>query len=323
MSTLRSSSPSHHCMACTSTAAPLSDHRPMAHRHPVYLFLLVHHRQGHGGVSIIVKDGHPSTHGFSCIEPVSTSYSPGFLFSSLSPCFLSSSSQLHFPAAFLFPSSIVSGNAVLASSVVSVADPRAHCPSSGGRNLLVLSSQDSFSRAKKWVQELQKQGNPNMVMALAGNKADLADKRKVTQEAALVGFILLDKHWQEVLVSTISCSCLYIGIALPISFIDCISSFHALSLNSPLISQPVPTKNDTNNSIPQPESTCAAESSPEVGQPVPASQDCEKPDAAVGAGVSPDPRNLREEQAAIKAQAAFRGYLVNFAALNVNSVDMN
>ncbi|KAF3772966.1 farnesyltransferase/geranylgeranyltransferase type-1 subunit alpha protein [Nymphaea thermarum] len=67
-----------------------------------------------------------------------------------------------------------------------------------------------------------------------------------------------------------------------------------LSVNSPLISQPVPTKNDTNDSIPQPESTCAAESSLEVGQPVPASQDCEKPDAAVG--VSPDPRNLKEEQ---------------------------
>ncbi|XP_031495845.1 ras-related protein RHN1-like isoform X1 [Nymphaea colorata] len=47
-----------------------------------------------------------------------------------------------------------------------------------------ITNPDSFSRAKKWVQELQKQGNPNMVMALAGNKADLADKRKVTQEEA-------------------------------------------------------------------------------------------------------------------------------------------
>ncbi|GFS33790.1 ras small GTP-binding family protein [Actinidia rufa] len=57
---------------------------------------------------------------------------------------------------------------------------------------------DSFARAKKWVQELQKQGayslnllnsfdskverNPNMVVALAGNKADLADKRQVASE---------------------------------------------------------------------------------------------------------------------------------------------
>ncbi|XP_068651581.1 ras-related protein RHN1-like [Aristolochia californica] len=45
-----------------------------------------------------------------------------------------------------------------------------------------ITSTESFSRAKKWVQELQKQGNPNMVMALAGNKADLEDKRKVTAE---------------------------------------------------------------------------------------------------------------------------------------------
>ncbi|XP_071921067.1 ras-related protein RABF2b [Coffea arabica] len=41
----------------------------------------------------------------------------------------------------------------------------------------------SFERAKKWVLELQAQGNSNMVMALAGNKADLADSRKVTTEA--------------------------------------------------------------------------------------------------------------------------------------------
>ncbi|KAF3670771.1 Ras-related protein RABF2a [Capsicum annuum] len=47
-----------------------------------------------------------------------------------------------------------------------------------------ITSPDSFARAKKWVQELQKQGNPNMVMALAGNKADLEDKRKVTAEEA-------------------------------------------------------------------------------------------------------------------------------------------
>ncbi|CAA3012238.1 ras-related RHN1 [Olea europaea subsp. europaea] len=47
-----------------------------------------------------------------------------------------------------------------------------------------ITSTDSFARAKKWVQELQKQGNPNMVMALSGNKADLEDKRKVTAEEA-------------------------------------------------------------------------------------------------------------------------------------------
>ncbi|KAK9156268.1 hypothetical protein Sjap_003748 [Stephania japonica] len=44
-------------------------------------------------------------------------------------------------------------------------------------------NQASFACAKKWVEELQTQGNTNMVMALAGNKADLLDSRKVTAEA--------------------------------------------------------------------------------------------------------------------------------------------
>jgi len=45
-----------------------------------------------------------------------------------------------------------------------------------------ITSPDSFERAKKWVQELQKQGNPNLVMVLAGNKADLEEKRSVPAE---------------------------------------------------------------------------------------------------------------------------------------------
>ncbi|CAH9141228.1 unnamed protein product [Cuscuta epithymum] len=47
-----------------------------------------------------------------------------------------------------------------------------------------ITNKDSFGRAKKWVQELQAQANQNMVMALAGNKADLVDERKVTPEDA-------------------------------------------------------------------------------------------------------------------------------------------
>eukprot|EP00298_Acanthocystis_sp_HF-20_P001551 c11960_g1_i1.p1 GENE.c11960_g1_i1~~c11960_g1_i1.p1 ORF type:complete len:202 (-),score=78.50 c11960_g1_i1:90-695(-) len=43
---------------------------------------------------------------------------------------------------------------------------------------------DTFNRAKQWVKELQRQGNSNIVIALAGNKLDLSSKRKVeTQEA--------------------------------------------------------------------------------------------------------------------------------------------
>ncbi|CAM8938682.1 unnamed protein product [Rhodiola kirilowii] len=45
-----------------------------------------------------------------------------------------------------------------------------------------LTSMESFVRAKKWVLELQRQGNPKMVMFLVANKADLQDKRKVSAE---------------------------------------------------------------------------------------------------------------------------------------------
>jgi Ras-related protein Rab-5C len=45
-----------------------------------------------------------------------------------------------------------------------------------------ITNTESFTRAKNWVRELQRQGNPNLVIALAGNKADLASKRKVETE---------------------------------------------------------------------------------------------------------------------------------------------
>jgi Ras-related protein Rab-5C len=44
--------------------------------------------------------------------------------------------------------------------------------------------QQSFVRAKSWVKELQRQGSANIVIALAGNKLDLADQRQVDIEEA-------------------------------------------------------------------------------------------------------------------------------------------
>ncbi|XP_047341225.1 ras-related protein RHN1-like [Impatiens glandulifera] len=41
-----------------------------------------------------------------------------------------------------------------------------------------ISSADTFERAKKWVQELKRQGNTNLVMALVGNKSDLEPHRR-------------------------------------------------------------------------------------------------------------------------------------------------
>lgn len=47
-----------------------------------------------------------------------------------------------------------------------------------------LTNKDSFNRAKAWVKELQRQASPNIVIALAGNKTDLASKRAVEQAEA-------------------------------------------------------------------------------------------------------------------------------------------
>jgi len=47
-----------------------------------------------------------------------------------------------------------------------------------------ITSSESFEKAKSWVAELQRQGSPNIVIALAGNKCDLANKRAVQASAA-------------------------------------------------------------------------------------------------------------------------------------------
>merc|ERR1711943_119587 len=47
-----------------------------------------------------------------------------------------------------------------------------------------ITNSDTFARAKSWVKELQRQGSPNIVIALAGNKCDLASKRKVESSEA-------------------------------------------------------------------------------------------------------------------------------------------
>lgn len=47
-----------------------------------------------------------------------------------------------------------------------------------------ITNPDSFTGAKSWVKELQRRGDPNVVIALAGNKADLDTRRKVEFEEA-------------------------------------------------------------------------------------------------------------------------------------------
>ncbi|KAL1123772.1 hypothetical protein AAG570_001545 [Ranatra chinensis] len=47
-----------------------------------------------------------------------------------------------------------------------------------------VTNQDTFGRAKTWVKELQRHASPNIVIALAGNKADLSNKRNVELDEA-------------------------------------------------------------------------------------------------------------------------------------------
>ncbi|KAG7325367.1 hypothetical protein KOW79_011683 [Hemibagrus wyckioides] len=47
-----------------------------------------------------------------------------------------------------------------------------------------ITNNDTFARAKNWVNELQKQASPNIVIALSGNKADLTNKRAVDFQEA-------------------------------------------------------------------------------------------------------------------------------------------
>jgi small GTP-binding protein len=47
-----------------------------------------------------------------------------------------------------------------------------------------ITKKDSFNGAKSWVKELQRRGDPHVVIALAGNKSDMENKRKVQTEEA-------------------------------------------------------------------------------------------------------------------------------------------
>ncbi|KAG7099853.1 hypothetical protein E1B28_001660 [Marasmius oreades] len=42
----------------------------------------------------------------------------------------------------------------------------------------------SLEKARNWIRELQRQADPSIVIALCGNKSDLAARRQVTEEEA-------------------------------------------------------------------------------------------------------------------------------------------
>lgn len=63
-------------------------------------------------------------------------------------------------------------------------------------------------RAKNWVKELQRQASPNIVIALAGNKADLANKRALDFQVCvlLILIFLLDvpSYIHKLIISLVS-----------------------------------------------------------------------------------------------------------------------
>ena len=63
-----------------------------------------------------------------------------------------------------------------------------------------ITNAESFTKAKSWVKELQRMGNPNMIMSLAGNKADLLEQRAVQTEDAKVVSLLPRLRLQESIV---------------------------------------------------------------------------------------------------------------------------
>ena len=50
-----------------------------------------------------------------------------------------------------------------------------------------VTSRDSFARAQAWVRELQRQASPGLVIALAGNKADLASAASAAPASSEAG----------------------------------------------------------------------------------------------------------------------------------------
>ncbi|KAF9444607.1 GTP-binding protein RAB5 [Macrolepiota fuliginosa MF-IS2] len=47
-----------------------------------------------------------------------------------------------------------------------------------------ITQSSSLEKARTWIRELQRQADPNIVIALCGNKTDLAARRQVSQEEA-------------------------------------------------------------------------------------------------------------------------------------------
>ena len=94
-------------------------------------------------------------------------------------------------AAFLTQSIVVDGNSVKFEIWDTAGQERYHSLAPmyyrGAKVAIVvydITSPVTFDSAKSWVKELRQTGAPDMIIALAGNKADIVDDRKVSREIA-------------------------------------------------------------------------------------------------------------------------------------------
>lgn len=60
-----------------------------------------------------------------------------------------------------------------------------------------ITQQASLEKARTWIRELQRQADPNIIIALCGNKADLKDRRAVSEEDVKKCEELENLMWME------------------------------------------------------------------------------------------------------------------------------
>jgi Ras-related protein Rab-5C len=65
-----------------------------------------------------------------------------------------------------------------------------------------ITKKDTFKGAQSWVKELRSRGDPSVIIALAGNKADLEAKRKIPTEEAISYANLSEIIFQETSAKT-------------------------------------------------------------------------------------------------------------------------
>ena len=71
-------------------------------------------------------------------------------------------------------------------------------------------TKETFTKAKSWVTELQREASPNIAIALSGNKADLDDKREVEFEVSVgvLVYVCMCIHVFGVCV----CACVWVWV---------------------------------------------------------------------------------------------------------------